>query len=755
MRKLCWGTGAFAAALALAHYVIPAGWLWIFAAFCALCALLALCFPKGGNAQLRVLLLSLCAAVGFGWYGLYGQLFLAPAEAFAGETVTLDARVLDYPTQGEGYSSVTVRLTSEGLPRVRAQLSYYDGTLPPLRPGDTVSASVKLTSAGLRAGEATDSWYSRGIALRGYLKAAPTVTGRAEGAWRYFPQELAHLVKSECARVFPADMQGFLKSLMTGDKTELYADDGLYVSLQRAGILHVAAVSGMHLSFLYGCIHFLCLKRRRLSAAVSIPLLWLFVLMTGVSPSAVRAAVMLTLVMMAPFLRREADGITSLCAAAAPLLVLNPCAIGSASLQLSFAAMAGIILVSPRVYRWCEGKWKAPPKGKRHRLRAFVIASAASSLGAVVFTAPLTAARFGGVAILSPLTNLLTLWAVSLCFLGGYGAVLLGTVWLPLGKAAGWLAGWAARFVALICKGISALPFAVVNTGERLGAAWLLLVYALFLIAWLRRGEKPFRPVAPACLSLIALCAVLMAGSLSARGTTFTALDVGQGQCLAVLSQGSAVLVDCGGESAGDTAAAYLQSRGRGRVDALILTHLHSDHAGGVQRLMARMDVELLLLPEDVRDADGILPELLAAAERRGTRVEYVSELTTLTAGDAVFTLFPPTDAGLANERGLLALCSVGDWDCLITGDSNTTVEKRLVSDYALPDCEALVVGHHGSRYSTSAELLDAIRPETAVLSVGYNSFGHPTPEILTRLFDRGITIYRTDENGNVTIRID
>ena len=753
MRKLCWGVGAYAVALILAHYVIPQGWLWYCAAIFALAAPAALCFPRGSRARVRALLACLCAAAGFGWYAGYFALYIAPCGALAGQTMTVDAVVTDYPAEGDGYSSVTVRLAEEGLPRVRAQLYDYEGFMTGLRPGDAVAVSVKFSSAVARAGEETDSYISRGIAAKGFMKAAPAAAGRAKAAFLYFPQEIAHSIKLECARVFPEDAFAFMKSLMTGDKTELYQSDALYVALSRAGILHVVAVYGMHLSFLYGFVRLLC-RRRAAAAALSIPLLWLFVFVTGATPSAARAAVMLTMVMLAPFLRRETDGVTSLCAAAAPLLLIDPCAIGSASLQLSFAAMAGIILVSPRVYDWCGARWKAPPGGG-NRFRPFVIASLSSSLGAVAFSTPIAAMRFGYTAILSPLANLLSLWAVSACFLGGYAAVLLGAAWLPAGRAAGWLVSWASRYVILVCRGVSAVPFAVVYTSERLGAAWLVFVYAAFIAAYLLRGGRPFRPIAPICAGVIALCAVIIVNAYSARGTSMTVLDVGQGQCAVFLSDGGAVVVDCGGDGAGDAAAAYLQSRGVDRVGALVLTHLHSDHAGGVSRLMARMDVDMLLLPDGVNDSDGELPGILESAARRHAEVRYVSGLTTVKSGEMRFTLFPPPDAGEANERGLVALCTVGGWDALITGDVNASAEKRLISAYALPDCEAYIVGHHGSKYSTGEKLLDAIDAETAVISVGYNTYGHPAPEILSRLFERGMDIFRTDINGNVTIRIN
>ena len=110
---------------------------------------------------------------------------------------------------------------------------------------------------------------------------------------------------------------------------------------------------------------------------------------------------------------------------------------------------------------------------------------------------------------------------------------------------------------------------------------------------------------------------------------------------------------------------------------------------------------------------------------------------------------------GGENELGLTILCSAGEFDTLITGDMDSRTERVLVSSYPLPDIEVLLVGHHGSRYSTSEELLGAVMPEVGVVSVGSNSYGHPTRDALLRLTDADVTVYRTDLQGNIYITVN
>jgi competence protein ComEC len=122
--------------------------------------------------------------------------------------------------------------------------------------------------------------------------------------------------------------------------------------------------------------------------------------------------------------------------------------------------------------------------------------------------------------------------------------------------------------------------------------------------------------------------------------------------------------------------------------------------------------------------------------------------------GAAVLSIYAPLGDGGANEEGLSMLCTVGDYDVLVTGDMNDVVERRLIRYQSLPDIELLVVGHHGSKDSTSEDLLLITRPERAVISSGYNSYGHPAPETLERLGAAGCDIYLTDRMGTVTFTI-
>jgi competence protein ComEC len=217
---------------------------------------------------------------------------------------------------------------------------------------------------------------------------------------------------------------------------------------------------------------------------------------------------------------------------------------------------------------------------------------------------------------------------------------------------------------------------------------------------------------------------------------------------------GKTILVDCGGEeynSAGNVAADYLADLGIDTVDLLVLTHYHADHANGLPSLLRRLEVKEVALP-DVERGDSLREAVETQIAEEGATMTYITTHTMYSVGEKEsLRLYAPLGSGESNEMGLSVLASAGDYDVLITGDMDSGVERRLVKYGDLPDIELLVVGHHGSRYSTDAVLLETTRPETAAISVGAgNRYGHPAEETLSRLNEYDVTIYRTDLSGTL-----
>lgn len=756
MRKLCWWTTAFSIAVFLCVYLLPESLLPPAGILCALGSFAALTFR--GNTRRRIALACLGMAAGFLWTSFYQSLIRAPARALIQEDAqNYSLVVTDFPKETGSGASLPARLCMEGMPAAQIQL-YTDREALNYCPGDIVSGPVRLAPSDFLRGEAVDYYQAKGIHLIGYAQESLVLSGRpSTPPLRYFPQYATQMLKSIIAQIFPQDVSGFMTALITGDKRAL--PTGEYAAFQRSGISHIIAVSGLHISFLSGLLAIILGRHSRPATFIGIAFMFFFAAVAGNTPSALRAAFMSSLLLLAPLVGREPDKPTTLSVTLFLLLLPCPYAAASLSLQLSFAAVAGIYLVTGNLAaHWLKfiPKWDKPFGKPMRKAAAFLICNLSVTVGALLFTLPLSSLRFRYISLVGPLTNLLVLWAVSGAFLGGLIAAILGLSPLPIGPLLAQFTAWPARWILLISRTIARLPYAAFPLFTGCLLFWFVSAYAILLL-WLV-GRKSVRPVIPVTILSLTLCAALVASVRPVLTGTLTvaALDVGQGSSTLLYSKGHTVLIDCGGnggDDPGDTAADYIQSLGTSRLDALILTHFHSDHACGVPQLLSRIEVSQLILP-DITQEDELRQEILSLAEALNCKVSFLSEDSSLPLGNAGLMIYAPLGDGGSNEEGLSVLCSADGFDLLITGDMNSVVERRLVKYKNLPDIELLVVGHHGSKNSTSEELLLATAPELAVISSGYNSYRHPSTEVLERLGAAGCDIYLTSSMGTVTFTI-
>ena len=693
-------------------------------------------------------------AVGLGVFFIKYKTVTAPCHELDGQTVTFRAFLTDYPVVYDDYCRAEVKLTDKALPKVNAILYVSDLSLKDTEPGQMIEAEGKLRTADIRYGKDYDRYNAKDIFLTVNAKTA-AVTGETRFSVSAAAAKLRKILGEQTDKLYKPRQAAFLKALIMGDKSALYADRELYNGLSDAGLMHVAAVSGMHIAFLTSLL-LLIFGRGKSGAVISIIIVWVFVFVTGALPSAIRAGFMQSLLLLAPVFRRENDPITSLSAVLALVLIKNPYAAADLSLQLSFGAMAGILCFSGKIYNLLTSSLS----GRMKKILKYPCAVMASSLAVTAFTLPLTALTFGYVPVLAPIMNVLTLWAVSFCFCAGFAGLLLSFVFPPLGTVVVWVVSLAEKYIFAVILTAAKLSYSTVYLTDKAMAVWLsasLAMVLIFSFSKLKSGTKLIASVVSALALLFAANAVT-ALSYSLDQCCFSVLDVGQGQSIAVLSGEDTVLIDCGGGAketgAGQTASSYLLSRGRRKIDALVLTHLHSDHVNGVCDLLERVSVKTLLLPANVSDEEGELPEILDSAKRHGSEVFYIDSDMEKSFGNIDLTLFAPGEKGGANERCLMCRASAFGKDLLITADAPISAETELTERTALDGIEYLIAGHHGSRTSNGGKLLKAVSGETAIISVGYNTYGHPTEETLARLTAYGYNILRTDLNGTVEIRV-
>ena len=747
MRRLANFCFAFAGGVFVAQYGLLPHWLLPYAAVgCAVMGALWAWSFHGDNRR-RAAIIGIALALALCWNWAYIRLVQSPFEAMVGTQQVLTMEVADYPSAADYGSRIEVR-----IPGMYGKAVYYgDAALLGLEPGMRLTANVYVNSAATIHDTEVTTHTSRGVFALLYARGEATVGDGAAGSLRYLPQRLARRVQGVIAESFPERTQAFMNAILLGDKYDLSTEDKVYLS--EAGLYHITAVSGLHCAFLLSLLSFLIGRHRRaLLSAIATPVLALYALTVGLTPSVVRACVMLVLALLAPLFRRESDPLTTLSFPLFLILAANPFAVKSISLQLSFAAMAGLILLTPKLYDRIRAK-------KRGKFAWFILGSLSATAGALVFTIPLTAFYFGYLVLIAPLSNLTCLWAATLTFASGLVTVLLGMLWLPLARILAYLPHFGALYLLTAAKYLTKIPYHAVYFANNYLRLWLVYAYAMFGVCLIAKRGR-LRYVTASCLAIVTLALTVWLNTLPLRGGSLhmVALDIGQGQSVVLYSQGVTALLDCGSSSyvdAGDVTADYLQSAGVRKVDYIVLSHYHDDHCNGLAVLLSRLKVGRFILP-DIEEGDALRAEVLALAERYKVPVTFVHTKQTYPLGDAVLTVYPPVTEGDMNEECLTALCTTGTFDALFTGDMDANTEYRVIATYPLPDIEVLMVGHHGSRYSTGGDLLAEVKPETGVISCALNnSYGHPNEETLYRLTDAGVTVYRTDLQGNIHITVN
>lgn len=741
MRKLMWFSIGFAIACALGVWVLPVQFVILSAIASGILALIGF---KANIRRPATVLLGCC--VGLAWFVFIQHYYLIPAHAMDGTTIETTVTATGYSYETDYGVGVDGEFDWNGK---QYKIRLYVDSQEEICPGDTITGTFKLryTAPG---GMRDPTYHSgEGILFLGYERGSAQLRKAAQDAVMNLGVRLNRIIAQRISDLFPADAEAFARALLLGDDFGL--DYETNTALKISGIRHIIAVSGLHVAILFTMLRTISLNRRFLTALIGFPVLFLFCAVAGFTPSVTRACIMVGLMLLAQIVDQEYDSATALAFAALVMLIINPLVITSVSFQMSFACVIGILLFQQPVSQWIQAKMGVP-KGKsiQARLVRWFISSVSISLSATVLTMPMAAYYFGTISLVGVLTNLLTLWAVSLAFYGIVAACLLSLFWIKAAKFLAMLAALPIRYVLAAAKMLSGFPLAVVYTESIYIVIWLIFVYVLLAVFLMSKNR---RPLVLSCCAALGLCLSLIISWNEHRlfDTHVTALDVGQGQSIIVHHNDKTFLIDCGGsndEIAANTAAETLLSRGITHLDGIILTHGDRDHAGGVPYLLSRIDANFIMLPSTIS-----AETVTNITGNWGGEVILVEDDYQLMLGEGKITVFGPTFAAESNENSLCILFESKKCAILVTGDRGALGEMLLMHRTDLPDVDLLVAGHHGSKNSTTEELLSVTQPETVFISVGNNAYGHPAEALLDRLMAFGCEIFRTDLHGTIIFR--
>ena len=660
--------------------------------------------------------------------------------------------------------------TEEGLPgdcRRTVRLLVPDGVPAPAA-GERIRVRVRWEARG-QVDPARAEWAGRLRVLESWEGTGKGgLRGRALGA-RGAVQERIALLWGERGPM--------VEALVLARREHL--DPGLREAFGLSGTAHLLAISGFHVGvvagLLFGLFRGLGLSHRR-AAGFAAAGCWVYVLGIGAPHAAVRAVVILTFLVISRVRGLPVMPSGALATAFLGLLLVDARYLRSVGFQLSFAGTGGLVLLRgplrealDRGYRRWRGrplvrgrKSKGPGEGLLRGSADGLVAGTAATLP----TLPLLAWHFDRVSLVGIPATLAIAPGVAAAIPGIGVALLVSLASEGLGR---FLAGGTGLLLALVEAGVrwsAALPGASIWVSRP--ALIAAGAGAVPVLVALRRGfPGRVRPaIRRGAATGAAAAAILLVPLVPGRGgLELHMIDVGQGDAVALrLPQNRWILVDAGPRSAGFDAGArrvvpYLRRQGARGLELLVLTHPHLDHVGGAPAVLRALPVRGILDPSRPVPSAAWM-ETLEEARRRGLSWWVAEAPARFRLGEVEFELLHPdpgtvADPGLRdlNDLSIVLLVRYGRSSVLLTGDAGAWIEEAILGE--LGALTVLKAGHHGSRTSSSAALLEWSRPGLVLIPVGDgNRYGHPHAEVKGRFVAMGIPVYRTDRDGDIRVRL-
>lgn len=577
---------------------------------------------------------------------------------------------------------------------------------------------------------------------------------------------------------------GIIGAIILGDKTDLDSDIKELYSV--SGIAHILAISGLHISFIGMAIYRLLRRRFRFlfSAAVSIPVILSFGIMSGFGISTIRAIIMFILKIIGEVLGRKYDAITAISLAGLVLLVQNPFVVCNSGFQMSFGAIIAIVLILPIVEEILNTDNK-------------IIKVISANFTISLVMNPILAWNYYELTTFSFLLNIVVVPLMSVVIVSSIVGIFCSCIMFGFGKVVIFPGCGILELYTFLCNIINKSSVASIVVGQP-KVTIIIVYYAILLVVLfglknirtkytraekerniikketglvLEKKAKKERRIKGQNVKLRLACIVgfLLLNCLiyyiPNPGFYITFIDVGQGDGILIHGDnGTKVMVDGGSTSEKQVAknciVPYLKAEGIGTIDYSIITHTDKEHISGILEILEnnnsnRIRIKNLVMP-DINMKDDTYNELIEKAKLKKINVLYIKKGDTLSLGKTkIKCIYPETTTTASDKNDYCTVLSVKNKTSkiLLTGDISKEIEEKIKDDIE-ENYTVLKVAHHGSNYSSSEKFLKKVNPKYSIISVGKNnSYGHPGNETMERLRKQGGVIYRTDEKGGITIR--
>jgi competence protein ComEC len=554
-------------------------------------------------------------------------------------------------------------------------------------------------------------------------------------------------IDMQIEQVFRDKDKGIMKTLLIGNDEDI--PNEIYEIYSRTGIGHVLSISGFHIVLLISILHILF---SYLGVPYTIKyinicsIIWMYAFLTGLSTSTTRACIMATLIIIARCIWEEEDVLTSLAIAAWLILLLNPFQLWQVGFQLSFTAV-GSLFISTKIVEKLELNLS-----KRHfKIMRIIMPWACVTLG----TYPILAVHFYEVPFLCTLLNLVLIPLYSGIILLGWASLIISLMNLNAAILLAKVIIVLLDTVVLIGQKMLLVPLGTLCVGKPdllsiIVYYGIISIVFLSLIGYIKKEKCNF-------LIAITMSIYLWYLGLVPKMADINYLYVGQGDSIVVATpHNKLILIDGGNFGKGKTVQKYIKYKGTKTVAAIIISHSHADHIGGVLELLDT-DIKVQNVFVSKSDQSPLMSELIKKCVNKRIKVYKVGYLDQIHIDNVTVTYLTPKDERAdkdANNNSLGCILKYEKFSALFTGDMDKTIEYQMCNN--LMPVTFLKASHHGSNTATSDKALLKTRPRYAIISCGINNrYNHPHQETLNTLKNHSIEILRTDLQGAITVRTD
>ncbi len=603
-------------------------------------------------------------------------------------------------------------------------------------------------------------------------KDIETINKNNVGVIDLLANKVRNSMKRKIEQNLPNETNELLSGMLIGEKSNLQKE--IQEDFRDSSLSHVLAISGMHVSYVILGITFVINKlkfSKKMSKIVIILILLFFIILTGKTASVTRACFMSSYIILASLLHKKAHVLGSISISLLIILIINPYFILDIGLQLSYGGTIGIVLIYPILKKYKKKKEDKTGRIKKvlYKIKDKIIDTILITISANLVIFPIVLFHYNIMSFTFIISNLLISPIIGIIIILGFLSVFASYIVSPISKIMFFFLQIFLSVLAQIAHFCAELPLSKVYFPTP--KIYIIIIYYIFLIYFILVKNKIItgKKIDKKVFIIFTIIVIILNLILNFIPKTFTIsfIDVGQGDSMLISTpKGKNILVDGGGSRdettfniGKQTLIPYLLNKGITKLDYIIISHFDSDHATGVAQILGKIDVSSIILTRQLEEND-IYRHILSIAKEKKIKLIYVKEGDVLKIGGIKISIIHPENKLMINNpmnnNSIVCKVEYNSFSMLLTGDIEMEAEELILRKNINLKADVLKVAHHGSKTSTTGEFLKAINPKVALIGVGKNNnFGHPSNEVIQRLKENGTRIYRTDENGEISITVN